>query len=98
MPKCTSARCNSCSAIPDSPLADVGRATEHTCRQEAYRAWRIMRMDGFGVNSQPRPEGLIHRATKAPWIRHVYLSRHHRVWYGAGLQMPTGSSLRGDLA
>ena len=52
-------------------------------------------MHGSGVNSQPRPEGLIHRTTKAPCMRHASLSHHHRVWYGAGRQMPTGSSYRG---
>src|SRR5215475_15505310 len=38
MPKCTSARCNSRSAIPGSPFSDAGRATDHTCRQAASLA------------------------------------------------------------
>src|SRR5262245_145815 len=70
MPKCTSARCNSRSAIPGSPLSDTGRATDHTCRQEAYRAGRIMRMDGYGVNSQSRFVGLAHgQPDYRPWCQ-----------------------------
>src|SRR5262245_56027561 len=38
MPKCTSAKCNSRSAIPGSPLSEAGRATDHTCRQEVSLA------------------------------------------------------------
>ena len=57
------------SAIPGSPLSDAGRATDHTCRHEAYRARRIMRMDSCGVNSPPHLMGLVHHQRGLPsWV------------------------------